>query len=143
VKEPASLDVETTVALHDRLIVDFGGLPGARDRRLLESALTRPRNLLAYGQPGLFELAASLGFGLARKHPFPDGNKRITLTAIDVFLQLNGFELTAGEPEAVVAIRELAAGSLGEEQLARWIEQNAAAFSPRDQKPDKKHSSMA
>ena len=118
---PTWPEVATVVALHDRVIADFGGLPGVRDQGLLESALARPQNLLAYGTPSLFEMAAAYGYGLARNHAFLDGNKRIVLVAIDVFLQLNGYELTATEADAVFTIRDLASGQLDETQLAEWV----------------------
>jgi death-on-curing protein len=121
VTAPTWLEVTTIIALHDRLIADFGGLPGVRDQGLLESALARPQNLLAYGTPPLFEMAAAYGYGLARNRAFLDGNKRIALVAIDVFLQLNGYELTATEADAVFTIRDLASGQLDETQLAEWV----------------------
>ena len=112
--------------MQSALIAEHGGLHGVRDRGLLESALARPRQKLAYGDPGLAELAAAYGFGLCRNHPSLDGNKRIALAIVDVFLQLNGQELVASEEDAVVTIRDLAAGAIGEEQLAKWIGENSA-----------------
>jgi death-on-curing protein len=93
----------------------------------LEAALSRPQNLLAYGdsEPNLTRLAAAYAFALARGHCFPDGNKRVALATVDVFLQLNGYELTAADgPEAVTIFRALAAGELSEDQLAAWIAAN-------------------
>jgi death-on-curing protein len=118
---PIWLERDVVVSLHADLVVTFGGLAGIRDEGLLESALARPPNLAAYGEPSLFELAAAYIFGLAKNHAFVDGNKRIAFVAADVFLQLNGFELTAAEPEAVIVIRDLAAGELGEAEIAAWI----------------------
>jgi death-on-curing protein len=94
----------------------------------LEAALARPKNLLAYAgsPPSLARLAAAYGFALARGHCFPDGNKRVALAIIDVFLQLNGAELTAAEPDAATTILSLAAGTLTEEELADWISANSA-----------------
>ena len=129
-KEPAWLTRKLVLAMHARAITEFGGSPGVRDDGLLESALARPRNLLAYGKPSLFELAAAYAFGLAKNHAFVDGNKRIAFAAVDVFLQLNGFELTADEIEAVVVIQDLAAGELSEPDLAKWIEINARELTP-------------
>ncbi|MFQ5953727.1 MAG: type II toxin-antitoxin system death-on-curing family toxin [Kiloniellales bacterium] len=123
-REPVWLTETLVMALHEELIARFGGHGGVRDRGLLQSALARPRNLLAYGEPILERLAASYAFGLARNHPFVDGNKRVALAAIDVFLQLNGRELVAPEAEAVVVMRELAAGKIDEAALAAWIEAN-------------------
>jgi len=93
----------------------------------LEAALARPQNLLGYGnhQPSLSTLASSYEFGLARGHCFPDGNKRVALSTLDVFLQLNGYELTAGD-----TFRALAAGQLSEEQLAEWISANSQPLPP-------------
>lgn len=116
--------------LHSQVIADFGGLDGVRDPGLLNSALTRPKNLFAYGDPSLAELAASLGHGLASDHPFVDGNKRTALAAVDVFLRLNGFHLLAEEAEAVVVFIDLAAGNLAEGELALWIAANAGPFDP-------------
>lgn len=112
------------------LLAEHGGLAGLRDEGLLESALARPRNLLAYGSPSLSELAAAYGFGLARNHPFLDGNKRIALATMGVFLDVNGYELTAPQVEAVTVIMRLAAGELKESQLAAWIAANMRALEP-------------
>jgi len=112
--------------LHSQVMTEFGGPDGVRDAGLLASALARPRNLATYGAPSLAELAASLGFGLARNHPFIDGNKRTALASIDVFLRLNGHRLTAGEAETVVIFLELAAGELTEHELAAWVATNSS-----------------
>jgi death-on-curing protein len=109
------------VSLHADLVVTFGGLAGIRDEGLLESALARPPNLAAHGEPSLFELAAAYTFDLAKNHAFVDGNKRISFVAKNIFLHLNGYELTAPEPEAVIVIRDLAAGELSEAEIAAWI----------------------
>ncbi len=115
------LEKEIVLGLHGELVKRYGGSPGLRDEGLLESALARPENLAAYGDPTLFELAAAYAFGLAKNHASVDGNKRIALAAADVFLQLNGFEIRVEEPEAVVVILDLAAGELGEAEIAAWI----------------------
>lgn len=124
-KEPVWLTKDIVAALQFKALKEFGGTPGVRDEGLLESALARPRNLLAYGKPSLFALAAAYAFGLAKNHPFVDGNKRAAFAAVDVFLQLNGRELAAGEAEATVVFQDLAAGELGEDDLAKWIEINS------------------
>ncbi|MFN7920272.1 MAG: type II toxin-antitoxin system death-on-curing family toxin [Bryobacteraceae bacterium] len=112
-------------AIHHQLIAEFGGLLGIRDLNMLESALARPQNIYAYGQsPTLVQLAAAYGFGLAKNHPFLDGNKRIALAAIGVFLDLNGWQLYAPQTDAVATILALAAGELSEDDLAHWIEAN-------------------
>ncbi len=120
-KRPRWLSKSVVLAIHGELLVEHGGPGGVRDEGALESALARPRNALAYGSAGLAELAAAYGFGLARNHSFVDGNKRVALAAMDVFLQLNGHELAVTEPEAVVVIRDLAAGRLTETALAAWV----------------------
>lgn len=124
-KEPNWLSEAGMRKAHAELIVEHGGADGIRDEGLLQSAVARPRNLLAYGEPTLFALAAAYGFGIARNHPFVDGNKRAALIAIFMFLRRNGYRFTAPEAEAVVVIRDLAAGVLTEDELARWIEINA------------------
>jgi death on curing protein len=113
-------------AIHLDQIRAHGGLPGIRDEGALESALARPRNKRAY-QPDadLHLLAAGYVFGLARSHPFNDGNKRIAFIAAAVFLTLNGFELIADEVEVVEVFLALAAGSIGEEELATWLRNNS------------------
>jgi death on curing protein len=128
VTEPKWLSRDIVVAIHGELIAEHGGLSGVRDEGLLESALARANNRRAYAEPSRYELAAAYGFGLAKNHPFLDGNKRIALASIDVFLQLNGFALAASEVETVAVIRDLAAGEIDEDTLARWIEANASPF---------------
>jgi death on curing protein len=113
-------------AIHEELVTEHGGLAGAPDGDLLGATLARPQNLFAYADPppSLYQLAAAYGFAFAKNHCFNDGNKRVALAAIDVFLQLNGYELTAPEPEAVKVIQRLAASKLTEADLALWIEDN-------------------
>ena len=115
------LERDVVVSLHADLVVTFGGLAGIRGEGFLESVLARPPTLAAYGEPSLFELTAAYTFGLVKNQAFVDGNKRIAFVAANVFLQLNGYELTAPEPEAVIVIRDLAAGELGEAEIAAWI----------------------
>ena len=116
------------IAAHTDQMKQHGGLHGGCDREKLESALARPVNLLAYNNASLPALAASYGFGLARNHCFPDGNKRISLVAMDIFLQLNGYELAAPEVEVVDVIQRLAAGDFDEPGLTAWVEQNMEAL---------------
>ena len=119
--EPVWLTRALVEAIHDQLITEHGGSHGIRDEGLLESALARAPNQFAYGSPTLAELAAAYAVGLCRNHAFIDGNKRVALTAADVFLQLNEHELVAPEAEAVVMTRELAAGQCSEADYAAWI----------------------
>lgn len=114
------LDAAVLIA-HEISLSEHGGAPGIRDQALLASALARPHNLLAYGEPGLHELAAAYTAGIVKNHPFIDGNKRTGFLAGAVFLQINGLELTASEPEATHIIVGLAAGEVSEAQLAEWF----------------------
>lgn len=118
-------------AMHLELIADQGGMQGIRSLELLDSVLAGPKNLAAYGAPNLAELAASYAFGIARNHPFVDGNKRVALTCTAVFLDLNGWELVASQEDAVITFLSLAAGELGEDQLAEWINANLSAKDPK------------
>ena len=110
--------------LHHRSIIDFGGHAGAVNEELFEAALARPRHKLADEDPDLATLVAAYGYALARSHCFTDGNKRVALLAIDVFLQINGQQLTAPEPEPFVMVARLAGGELDENELADWIRAN-------------------
>jgi death-on-curing protein len=118
------LDSREIRAIHAALIAEHGGPGGVRDVGLPESALARAQNLIAYGSPSLADLAAAYGFGLARNHPFLDGNKRIALAAIAVFLDTNSYELVAEQADAVHIILKLAAGELSESELSAWIAAN-------------------
>jgi len=122
--EPVWLSVEMILDIHAEQLAMFGGPDGLRDLGLLESALARAKNKLVYGQTDLSTLSASYGFGIAKNHPFVDGNKRTAFAAIIVFLGLNELEFCASEAEASVMILALAAGELSEVDLARWIRQH-------------------
>jgi len=115
---------ETVEAIHDEQLAWHGGGEGIRDAGRLESAIDRPKNLAAYGDPDLASLAASLGHGIVKNHPFVDGNKRTAFVAVETFLLLNGAALTVSDTECVLTMERLAAGSLGEEDFAAWIRQN-------------------
>jgi death-on-curing protein len=121
--------LRAVVAIQGELIAEHGGLNGPPRQGDLEAALGRPVNLHAYSEtpPSLPRLAAAYGFALARGHCFPDGNKRVALAVIDVFLRMNGLELTADETDAVSTIQSLAAGDLTEEPLADWIAANSSS----------------
>ncbi len=124
--EPVWLSVDLLLAIHDEQIAEHGGGEGLRDRGLLESALARPQNLAVYGEPDIVAMAAALGFGIARNHPFVDGNKRTAYVAVETFLLLNGVALTASDAECVVAMLDLAAGELPEAGFAAWLSDNTA-----------------
>jgi death-on-curing protein len=117
------LEKDTVLAAHDRQIAEHGGSAGLRDDKLLESALARPQQLHAYGNPApdLADLAAALAYGLARNHPFVDGNKRTAHVAYRTFLELNGAELAATDEEKYVSILALAEGKLAERDFAAWL----------------------
>jgi len=112
---------EALLAAHDEQLAEHGGATGLRDANLFQSALACPQNLAVYEKPDAAALAAAYAFGLAKNHPFIDGNKRTALIALETFLVLNGFELVAGDGDCVMTILRLAAGELGEAELAAWI----------------------
>jgi death on curing protein len=124
------VDLREILSLHADQIAEHGGLHGVRDQGLLESALSRPKNLMAYGDPGPFELAAAYAFGIARNHPFVDGNKRSAFLASTSFLAWNGWELTAAETDVVIVFQDLAAGKLTEAELTVWFERKSKYGSP-------------
>jgi len=124
VKEPEWLSLDIVVDVHAEILGQFGGRDGLRDRGLLESALARPVNKFHYGERDLAALAAAYAFGLARDHAFVDGNKRVALAALIVFLGLNGSDFVAPEPEATAMMLALAAGQAGEDLLAHWIREH-------------------
>jgi death-on-curing protein len=114
---------ETLIAIHHRQVAEHGGSGGSRDAGLLSSPLARPQNLLAYGQPppDKAALAAAYAYGIARDHPFIDGNKRTALVATRTFLLLNGVNLDTSQDEKYLTFLQLAEGTLNEDQLADWI----------------------
>lgn len=119
--EPTWIEQSIIIAVHDEQLTEHGGRPGLRDAGLLESALARPRQLAAYGDPDLAQLAAAYGFGLAKNHPFVDGNKRTAFVAIELCLAVNGSELVADDAECVMTMLSIASGALDEAGLAQWI----------------------
>lgn len=126
-KEPVWINRRALVYLHSISLATFGGEGGMRDEGLLESALARPRNrFLYFPETDIPKLAASYGFGLARNHPFVDGNKRVAFQAIGLFLLLNGWEFRAERVESIQVVFALAEGKLREEELADWIGRNSS-----------------
>lgn len=124
--EPRWINKQALLLLHAASLAAFGGSVGIRDDALLDSALARARNRFLYEPTAdIAELAACYGFGLAKNHPFVDGNKRAALHAIGVFLLINNYELTASQPEVIQVILGLAAGEITEAQLAAWIRLNS------------------
>ena len=110
------------IAVHERSIAEYGGSPGMRDEALLESALARPRQLLAYGaSPTVFDLAAAYAHGITRNHPFVDGNKRTGFLAAYIILASNGLDPRMGETDVVHFMTGVAEGGVGEAELAAWL----------------------
>ncbi len=125
--EPVWLDTEFAPAVHDRQLAEHGGGSGVRDLGALESALARPVNRWSYGEDDPCELAAAYAFGIARNHPFTDGNKRTAWVAARVFLYLNDVAITFDKEDAITTFLDLAAGELSEEDLADWFRQRVTA----------------
>jgi death on curing protein len=120
---PKWLNQRIVLAIHGQLVAEYGGSAGLRDEGLLDSALAKPQNLLAYEeQSSICALEAAYGFGIARNHPFVDGNKRAAFMAMYVFLDMNGVSLEAVEAEATLFMYRLAAGEETQEDLAAWLE---------------------
>lgn len=122
-KEPIWIRTIEALAFHSQQVALFGGSDGVRDMGLLESALARPQNLFAYAETlaTMADLAAAYAFGIARNHPFIDGNKRTAMQVSFVFLEFNGFPVTASQEEACLTFLGLAAGEITESRLAYWF----------------------
>ena len=120
------IEVHVARAIHEEQIAQHKGDAGIRDAGLLESALARPQNLAAYGKPDVAALAAAYAFGIVKNHPFVDGNKRTGLVALELFLEQNGYVLTASDVECVLVILAVAEGKLSENELAGWIRKKLA-----------------
>ena len=116
---------EIVLAVHDEQLAEHGGLSGIRDLGAVQSALARPRNLASYEEcDDIAQLAAAYAYGIARNHGFADGNKRTALVIADLFLMLNGYELTSLPAENVLTILAVADGSMPEEELVAWVRSN-------------------
>jgi death-on-curing protein len=113
--------LDAVLAIHDAQVAEHGGMRGVRDLAAVESALARPRNLLAYGKPDAAALAAAYAFGLASNHGFLDGNKRTAYVIAETFLDLNGYALDAPDEAVVVTMLAVASGVMPEEQLTKWF----------------------
>lgn len=118
------LDEAVIHAVHEEQLAEHGGTSGLRDANLLGSALNRAKQLANYESPDVGAIAASYGYGIARNHPFTDGNKRTAFVAVELFLVLNGFELTATDADCVLTVLDVAAGKLDERAFAAWIRQH-------------------
>jgi death-on-curing protein len=119
--EPAWITKTVVLAIHEEQLAEHGGLRGLRDAGALDTALARPQQLFNYASPDPVELAASYAFGLARNHPFSDGNKRTSFVVTELFLELHGLVLNAGDVEVVAAWMALADGKMSESELAAWL----------------------
>jgi death-on-curing protein len=122
--EPAWVTFDQAIAMHSRQLRRFGGAPGLRDDGMLRSALQRPKDKWHYENAGMDTLAAAYAFGLAKNHPFVDGNKRVAFMAMMVFLRKNGVSFAPEPAHATAMILSLAAGEVSEESLARWVRDN-------------------
>ena len=120
------VDKRLLLILHDESLAEHGGAAGLRDEGLLDSALARPLNLLAYGDPDAADLAAAYGLGIAKNHAFVDGNKRAAFLSVGLFLALSGYRLNAAQADATLTVMSLAAGDIDEAEFARWIRANSA-----------------
>jgi death on curing protein len=120
-KEPVWVKLEAVIIFHEESLIEFGGAFGIRDRGTIESALARPQNLSAYGQPDLFDLAAAYTAGLSQNHGFVDGNKRTAFLTGVVFLAENGYDVVAEQAEVIAAMLELADHQLDETGYAQWL----------------------
>lgn len=125
-QEPKWVAASVVLAIHDEQLADHGGGAGVRDEGLLESALSRPKNLFGYEAAGLSQLAAAYAYGICRNHPFVDGNKRTSLVVAELFLALNGQALDATDVECVMVWQKLAAGELDEQGLGQWFTDHIA-----------------
>ncbi len=119
------IDRAVILAVHDAQLAEHGGGVGVRDAALLESALAKPLNLAAYGEPDAAALAAAYGYGISRNHAFIDGNKRTGFVAAELFLRLNGFRLTATDADCVLTMLAVAAGDVTEDAFAAWLRAHA------------------
>jgi len=117
---------ELVILAHDEQLVEHGGAAGLRDAGLLDSALARPQQLAAYGDPDVFDLAAAYAFGIARNHPFVDGNKRTAFLLAEGFVRIHGQRLRATDEQALVAMLSLAAGDIDQDRFAAWLRQHCA-----------------
>jgi death-on-curing protein len=115
------VDKRVLLLLHDESLAEHGGASGLRDAGLLDSALARPLNLALYESPDVAQLAAAYGVGLARNHPFVDGNKRAAFLAVGLFLARNGYRLVATQVDATLTMLGVAAGDIAEDTFALWL----------------------
>jgi death-on-curing protein len=123
--QPYWITREECLALHDMMLSHYGGIAGLRDDGLLESALSRPQQLLHYGQPSLAEMAAAYAVGIVKNHPFLDGNKRTGFMMSAAFLERNGCDFFASETDVVMQTLALAASEINEAEYAAWMSKHS------------------
>ena len=126
--DPVWLGEAVVLAMHGRLLAEHGGTQGLRDSNLLDSALARPKQNLAYGEPDISDLAAAYTSGIIRNHPFVDGNKRTAFMAAYVFLAINGLRLVATEVDAAQVVTLLAASEIDEATFSAWLRKNSESI---------------
>ena len=124
-QEPIWITEKIVLAIHEDQLAQHGGTPGIRDENLLGASLARPKHLFAYGNPTIFDLAAAYGYGLAKNHPFIDGNKRTAFMVMYTFLGLNNYWLEVTEMEVVVNMEGLAMGTETQDSIALWLSNNS------------------
>ncbi|BEP37179.1 type II toxin-antitoxin system death-on-curing family toxin [Variovorax sp. V59] len=115
------IDRRTLILLHDESLAEHGGASGLRDETMLQSALARPLHLVSYGSPDVADLAAAYGVGLAKNHPFVDGNTRAAFLSVGLLLALNSQRLVATQAEATLVMLDVAASAVDESSFASWI----------------------
>ena len=116
---------ELVLAIHEEQLAEHGGTPGLRDEGLLESALARPLNYAGYSEADLAVLAALYALGIAKSHPFLDGNKRAAYVVLEVFLELNGLGFNASDADAVIKALQMAAGDISDDEFIAWVRSHA------------------
>lgn len=121
------IDRAVLIAVHEMQLAEHGGGAGLRDVALLDSALAKPLNLAAYEEPDACALAAAYGYGIARNHAFIDGNKRTAFVAVELFLRLNGWQLSAPDADCVLTMLAVASGDITENEFAAWLRMHASA----------------
>ncbi|MDJ0533904.1 MAG: type II toxin-antitoxin system death-on-curing family toxin [Xenococcaceae cyanobacterium MO_207.B15] len=123
-QEPTWVTEKIVLAIHEDQLAQHGGSPGIRDKNLLGASLARPKHLFTYGNPTIFDLAAAYGYGLAKNHPFLDGNKRTAFMVMYTFLGLNNYWLEVAETEVVVKMESLTMDTENQESIALWLKDN-------------------
>ena len=125
--KPQWIDLSVVLAIHEQQIAEHGGSLGIRDWGVIDSALGRPKNLLLYNDPDIFDLAAAYGYGIAQNHGFIDGNKRTAYVVTRLFLVLNGYDINASAVEKVIIFERVGKGEIDQSGLAIWLRSHSKA----------------